>query len=122
MRLRVSGVAVRITRLTTLAGSSSMMSTASSTYSSSMIPDSSWSVMELMMRSCSGASRLAKTSAAVSLDSRRNTMGMLLSSISVRNSATSNSFISSRRCCRVLRSFFSSSAVSSSYCFSWIAS
>ena len=37
MSARVSGVAVRMTRLTMFAGSSSIMSTASSTYISSMI-------------------------------------------------------------------------------------
>ena len=97
MRLRVAGVAVRIARLTTFAGSSSIMSTASSTYISSMIPASSESVMELMISSCSGASKLAKTSAAVSFESNRNTIGMRLLSSSERNSATSNSFISSMR-------------------------
>ena len=98
MRLRVAGVALRMTRLTMFAGSSSIMSTASSTYMSSMMAASSVSVMELIMTSCSCASSSAKTSAPRSLESRRNTVAMrLLSSSpnSVRNSAISNSFISS---------------------------
>ena len=111
-----------MTRLTTLAGSSSIMSTASSTYSSSTIPASSESVMEFIMRSCSGASKLAKTSAAVSFDSSRNTMGIRLSSISVRNSATSNSFSSSMRRWSRFMSCPSSSSVSSSERLSWMAS
>ena len=97
MRLRVAGVAVRMTRLTTLAGSSSIMSTASSTYSSSMMPASSVSVMELMIVSCSSTSRLANTAAAISLDRMRNTMAIrcgLSSHSSPRNSEISNSFIS----------------------------
>ena len=114
MRFLVSGVAARITRLTTLAGSSPSISTASSTYSSSTMPASSESVIALMIFSCSGASKLAKTSAAVSFESRRNTSGMRASSISVRNSATSNSFISSRRSRRALASCRSSSSISSS--------
>ena len=113
MRARVWGVAVRMTRLTTFAGSSSIMSTASSTYIPSTIPASSESVMELMMRSCSGGSRLEKTSAAFSLDRRRKTMGIRLSPSSVRNSATSNSLRSSSRSWSFFISWLSSSSLSS---------
>ena len=122
MSFLVSGVAVRMTRFTTLAGSSSIMSTASSTYSSSSIPESSESVMEFITCSCSGASKFAKTSAAVSFDRSLNTIGMRLSPISERNSATSNSCISSSRCWRRFISRRSRSSVSSSFCRSWMAS
>ena len=97
MSARVAGVAVRMTRLTTFAGSSSIMSTASSTYSSSMMPASSVSVMELMIVSCSSTWRFANTDAAISLDRMRNTIAIrwgLSSQSSPRNSEISNSFIS----------------------------
>ena len=111
-----------MTRFTTFAGSSSIMSTASSTYRSSMIAPSSESVIELIISSCSGASRFAKTSAALPFDRRRKTIGIRCVSTSVRNSATSNSFISSRRFCSAFMRCASSSPESSSNCLSCMVS
>ena len=114
----VSGPAVRITRFTTVAGSSSSMSTASSTNRSSMILASSASVMLLIMCSCTSGSRNANTSAASSLGSIRNTMTFGLSSSSPRNSAISASFISERRArsSRNFRSCIYCINSSASYC------
>ena len=85
MSARVSGVAVRMTRLTMLAGSSSIMSTASSTYISSTISPSSLSVMEPIISCCSGASRLREDLRALALaqeaEDHRHTVRVLLAQL-----------------------------------------
>ena len=80
MLLRTSGSAWRRMRLTTLAGISSTMSTASSRYSSSSTSFSSVLEKLWMSTSCSSESSSTNTSAACSLGSRRNTIGTLSSS------------------------------------------
>ena len=94
MSRRVSGPAFFSTRLTTLAGSSSSMSTASSTYSSSTMAESSWSVADWIMVCWVSGGRLENTSAASSLGSVRKATTAFSWGSSARASATSTSFSS----------------------------
>ena len=75
MLLRVSGSACCKMRLTTPAGISSTMSTASSRYSSSSTSFSSELEKPRIKSSCSSLSSSTNTSAASSLGSSRNTTG-----------------------------------------------
>ncbi len=76
MDFRISGVALSRMRMTTLAGISSTMSTASSRYSSSSTSVSSVLEKPLMSSSWLSGSSSTNTSAAVSLGSRRYSRGI----------------------------------------------
>ena len=89
MDLRISGVAWSRMRMTTLAGISSTMSTASSRYSSSSTSFSSVLEKPLMSISWLSDSSSTKTSAASSLGSRRYSRGISSSPASSRSWAMS---------------------------------
>ena len=93
--LRVCGDAARRTLVTTLAGSSSSISTVSSIKSSSTSFDISESVIEVIIVSCALGSSSANISAAVSFLNNRNTFGNIAGSTYSRYSAASMAFISS---------------------------
>ncbi len=122
MLLRVSGSACCKMRLTTPAGISSTMSTASSRYSSSSTSFSSVLENPRIRISCSSLSSSTNTSAASSLGSRRNTrMGARASSLS-HSHAMSAASMGSRRsrswAYRLRDTRSSTCSVSSSHLFS----
>ena len=118
IRPRISGVAFFRMRLTTLAGMSSSISTASSTYRSSTMTANSASVAAATMSCCISGSSSANTSAATPLGSVRKASTASSPFSSPRNSAISTSFSSSRASRRALKERFFSSASSAakSYC------
>ena len=89
MDLRISGVALSRIRITTLAGISSTISTASSRYSSSSTSFSSVLEKPLMSISWLSLSSSTNTSAAVSLGSSRYSSGMTSAPASSRMRAIS---------------------------------
>ena len=96
MLLRIFGSVCCSILLTTVAGISSMMSTASSTYSSSRTSLSSVSLKALMSISCASESIFTNTSAASSFGNIRYKSGSVSSGTSVSIDAISASFISER--------------------------
>ena len=83
-------------RLTTLAGISSTMSTASSTYSSSTTSFSSLSEKPWIKSSWASGSISTKVSAASSLGKSRNSSGSLASGIPSKIAAISEAFMVTR--------------------------
>ena len=118
MLLRVSGSACFKMRLTTFAGISSTMSTASSRYSSSRTSLSSVFEKPRISISCALGSSSTNTSAAGSLGRSRNKRGMLSSSKSSKSEAISAGSRSASRsrsavyCFRLSRSSILSSSSS----------
>ena len=95
-------------RCTTLAGISSTMSTASSTYSSSITWRSSLSLIPRISASCWSLSISTKLSAASSFGSRRKSSGSFSGSTPEKTAAISAGFIVTRTS-RIVEYFLSAS-------------